>query len=110
MNNNQVKITLKTLYGLEKVLGEELEELGYKEYELLNRAVQIKGTWKDVYYLNLHIRCALTVLVQIKKFKIRREDDLYTECMKIDWTTYFDQSKTFAVKGAVFSDVSGQRW
>ncbi len=98
-------ITLKTFYGLEKVLVEELEELGYKEAIALNRAVQIKGTWKDVYYLNLHLRCAISVLVQIGQFKIRKEDDLYKSCMKIDWTEYFSVDKTFAVKGAVYSDM-----
>lgn len=47
-----IKITLKTIFGLEKVLKEELEELGYKQTEQLNRAVQLMGTWEDVYFLN----------------------------------------------------------
>lgn len=97
-------ITLKTFFGLEQVLAEELQELGFENPELLNRAVQIKGSWKDAYYLNLHARCAISVLVEIAQFKIRKEDDLYKECSKIDWTSYFSIDKTFAIKGAVFSD------
>jgi len=97
-------ITMKTFYGFEEVLKEELAELGFPDAKKLNRAVQISGTWRDVYYLNVHLRCALSVLVQVKKFNIRNEDDLYTQAMKIDWTQYFDVRKTFAVKGAVFSD------
>lgn len=97
-------ITLKTFYGLEEVLSEELLELGYTDVKILNRAVQISGTWKDVYYLNLHTRCAISVLAEVAKFTIRHEDDLYKKCMKIDWTQFFDVNKTFAVKGAVFSD------
>lgn len=97
-------ITLKTFYGLEEVLSEELLELGYTDVKILNRAVQISGTWKDVYYLNLHTRCAISVLAEVAKFTIRHEDDLYKKCMKIDWTQFFDVSKTFAVKGAIFSD------
>lgn len=97
-------ITIKTVFGLEEVLVEELKELGYDNAKILNRAVQIKGYWKDVYYLNVHLRCAISVLVQIETFRIRNEDDLYKQCMKIDWTKYFDMDKTFAVKGAVFSD------
>ncbi|PWL27742.1 MAG: RNA methyltransferase [Fluviicola sp. XM-24bin1] len=97
-------ITMKTFYGCEEVLKEELAELGFPDAKKLNRAVQISGTWRDVYYLNVHLRCALSVLVQVKKFNIRNEDDLYTQAMKIDWTQYFDVRKTFAVKGAVFSD------
>lgn len=100
-----MNITLKTFYGLEEVLKEELIELGYSEAKVLNRAVQIKGTWKDVYYLNLHARCAISVLVEVANFSIRNEDDLYKKCMKIDWTEFFDVNKTFAVKGAIFSDL-----
>ena len=57
-----LKITLKCFYGFESVLADELKELGYPETELLNRAVQIKGNWADVYKLNLYCRCAIAVL------------------------------------------------
>ncbi len=98
-------ITLKTIFGLEEVLSEELKEMGFEHVEILNRAVRVEGTWKDVYYLNLHVRCAISVLVEIKKFRIRNEEELYERCMKIKWTNYFTKDKTFAVKGAVFSEM-----
>ncbi len=99
------KIVLKTFFGLEQVLAEELNELGYPGAELLNRAVSIRGNWRDVYFLNLHVRCAISVLVEIANFRMRREEDLYQQALKTDWTKYFDREKTFAVKGAVFSDL-----
>ena len=98
-------ITVKTVFGLENVLVDELAELGFKKSQLLNRAVQIKGTWRDVYYLNVHLRCAISVLVEVEKFSIRNEDDLYKQAKKVQWTNYFGLEKTFAVKGAVFSDL-----
>ena len=98
-------ITVKTVFGLENVLVDELAELGFKKSQLLNRAVQIKGTWRDVYYLNVHLRCAIYVLVEVEKFSIRNEDDLYKQAKKVQWTNYFGLEKTFAVKGAVFSDL-----
>lgn len=99
-----MRITLKTFYGLEEVLAEELVELGFKKPTLLNRAVQIEGSWKDVYFLNLHVRCAISVLVEIDRFKIRNEDELYKKASRVKWTEYFDVKKSFAIKGAVFSD------
>lgn len=99
----QLTITIKTIFGVEEVLKEELNELGYNEVTVLNRAVQIQGTMADVYYLNLHLRCAMSVLVEVKKFKIRDEQDLFKQCMKIDWTSFFDINQTFAVKGAIQS-------
>jgi putative N6-adenine-specific DNA methylase len=67
--------------------------------------VQIKGDWEDVYRLNLHLRCAISVLVTIAEFRIREEKDLYKNCLKIKWTDLFSVDKTFAVKGAVFSNL-----
>ena len=66
-------ITVKTFFGLEQVLMEELAELGYPKSTALNRAVQLEGTWKDVYYLNFHLRCAVSVLVQVESFRINHD-------------------------------------
>jgi len=100
-----ITIVVKTFFGLEEVLQEELAELGYKDTEKLNRAVRLKGEWKDVYYLNLHVRCALSVLVELRTFQLRTEEDLYREASKIDWTELFSVDKTFAIKGAVNSTI-----
>ncbi|MCE3296214.1 MAG: hypothetical protein K0R65_1928 [Crocinitomicaceae bacterium] len=99
----QLTITLKTLFSAEEVLREELNELGYPDVKVLNRAVQITGSWRDVYFLNLHTRCAISIVVEIATFRIRDEKDLYKQAKKIDWTQYFSSDKTFAVKGSVFS-------
>jgi putative N6-adenine-specific DNA methylase len=101
----KLTITIKTFFGLEEVLKEELEEMGYTDVIVLNRAVQIKGNLSDVYRLNFHLRCAIAVLVEIKQFRIRKEEDLYNECLKIKWDEFFTVDKTFAVKGAIFSEV-----
>lgn len=105
MKGKDLKITIKTFYGLEEVLAQELEEHGLKGAKLLNRAVTIKGDWDDVYFLNVHLRTAISILVEIDSFKIRKERDLYTNAYQIDWPSFFKVDKTFAVKGAVFSDV-----
>ena len=99
MKEEQLKITIKTVFGLEEVLAEELGEMGFKDVKILNRAVQVTGSWKDVYYLNVHLRCAISVLVEVEKFSIRNEDDLYKQAKKVQWTNYFGLEKTFAVKG-----------
>jgi putative N6-adenine-specific DNA methylase len=101
----QLLITLKCFFGFEEVLADELRELGYNDPEILNRAVRISGTWQDVYRLNLYIRCAIAVLVEIEKFYIQSEEDLYKRALKVKWTELFDVNKTFAIKGAIFSTI-----
>jgi putative N6-adenine-specific DNA methylase len=96
-------ITVKTIYGFEEILQEELNELGYSKVEKGNRSVQLQGNWKDVYRINYLSRLAISVLVEIEQFHIHSEDDLYKQARKIDWTKFFDVGKTFSVKGAVFS-------
>lgn len=98
-----LKITVKTLFGFEDILQDELKDLGYDNVEKLNRAVQVNGNWEDVYRLNFRCRLAISVLVEVASFRIREEKDLYEEAKKIDWTAFFELEKTFAVKGAVFS-------
>ena len=103
--DKELTITLKCFFGFEETLKEELVEYGYKEVEILNRAVQIKGKWKDVYFLNLHSRCSIAILVEITSFRIKSENDLFNRASKIKWSEYFDVKKTFAVKGAIYSDL-----
>ena len=103
--DEELIITLKCFFGFEETLKEELLEYGYNQIEILNRAVQIRGTWKDVYYLNLHSRCSISILVEIASFRIKTENDLYQSASKIKWSNIFDVNKTFAVKGAIYSDI-----
>ena len=103
--DEELIITLKCFFGFEETLKEELLEYGYDQIEILNRAVQIQGTWKDVYYLNLHSRCSISILVEIASFRIKTENNLYQSASKIKWSNIFDVNKTFAVKGAIYSDI-----
>ena len=79
--------------------------MGYDKIEFLNRAVRISGSWEDVYFLNLYIRCAISILVEIEHFFIKSEDDLYKKAAGIYWNEIFSANKTFAIKGAVFSTI-----
>ena len=86
MNSEEkLTITIKTFFGLEEILKAELEEMGYTDITLLNRAVQLMGNLRDVYYFNFYLRCAISVLTEVKQFRIRKEEDLYKECLKIKW-------------------------
>ena len=77
LKSHEIKITLKCVFGFEETLAEELNELGYEQTEILNRAVRVIGTWRDVYFLNLHVRCAISILVELDHFFIKSDEDLY---------------------------------
>lgn len=90
-------IVIKTLFGLENILKEELSNLNIENVTILNRAVEFEGDLQDVYRCNLELRTALSVLVKIKTGKVENQDQLYSFINKINWDEYFDNDKTISV-------------
>jgi len=92
-----MKFVAKTLYGLEKVLAEELISLGASDVEEANRAVLFKGDKKLLYKVNYCARTALSVLMPVADFRIRSKEDLYYGGSKIEWDKYLDTDDTFSI-------------
>jgi putative N6-adenine-specific DNA methylase len=92
-----MKFVAKTLYGLEKVLAQELINLGATEIEEVNRAVIFNGDLSLLYLVNYCSRTALSVLMPVAEFRIRSKDDLYNAGSKIDWERFLDTNDTFSI-------------
>lgn len=87
----------KTLYGLEKVLAEELIGLGAADVQAVNRAVLFKGDKNLLYRVNYCARTALSVLMPVADFRIRSKDDLYNGGSKVEWDRFMDADDTFSI-------------
>lgn len=96
--------TATTLQGLEKVLAQELEELGATVTTIHSRAVTFEGDLAMLYRANLCLRTALHILQPIHRFTARSEDELYRHVNNIDWKAYFDIDQTFAIYPTIFSE------
>ena len=92
-----MKFVAKTLYGLEKVLAEELIKLGAGDVQIVNRAVLFKGDLGLMYRINYCVRTALSVLMPIAEFRIKSKDDLYKGGSGIEWERYMDPDDTFSI-------------
>lgn len=92
-----MKFVAKTLYGLEKVLAEELTSMGASDVETVNRAVMFRGNKDLLYRVNYCSRTALSVLMPVGDFRIRSKDDLYKGGLKIEWDRIMEASDTFSV-------------
>jgi putative N6-adenine-specific DNA methylase len=92
-----MKLVAKTLYGLEKVLAEELTSLGAADIRPVNRAVLFDGDMSLLYKVNYCARTALSVLMPIADFRIRSKDDLYRGGLKIEWDRFMDTDDTFSI-------------
>lgn len=98
-------MTAQTLYGLEKVLAEELLRLGAKDIETHNRAVAFTGDLGFLYKANFCLRTALRILVPITDFQVRNEGELYTGIKNIPWEKFMGPEDTFAFSCTLNSDL-----
>ncbi len=98
MMNGDFTMAATTLYGLENVLAVELKELGARNLNVRNRAVEFRGDQGFLYKANLMLRTALRVLVPISEFDIRGERDYYRSIKAVPWDQYFFTGQTFSVK------------
>jgi putative N6-adenine-specific DNA methylase len=92
-----MKFVAKTLYGLEKVLAQELINLGAANVEEMNRAVLFTGEVDLLYLVNYCSRTALSVLMPVAEFRIRSKEDLYSGGSKIEWERFMDTDDTFSI-------------
>jgi putative N6-adenine-specific DNA methylase len=102
--NTEFELIAKTFMGLEPVLAQELTELGANNVEIGRRMVSFTGNKELMYRANFALHTAIKILKPICHFKAQSAEDVYNEVMKVDWSKYLDNSKTFAVDAVVFSD------
>jgi len=92
-----MRFVAKTLYGLEKVLAEELVNLGATDVQTANRAVIFNGDMSLLYRSNYCLRTALSILMPVAEFRIRSKEDLYDGGSKIEWEKFMDTDDTFSI-------------
>lgn len=91
------------MYGLEEVLAKELRQLGAMDIKPVKRGVSFVGDTGFMYKANLWLRTALRILMPIKEFKVRNEEEIYRKVKEIAWEDYFELDKTIMVNATIFS-------
>lgn len=102
--SEQFTMTAKTLFGLEDILVEELSKLGASNIVKGTRMVQFTGNTTLLYKANIACRTAIKILIPIHHFKANNENVLYDAVKKIDWSTWIQPNKTFAIDATIASD------
>ncbi len=101
---NEQKLAVTTLFGLEEMLADELDELGASHIEIGNRVVHCKGNLKTIYKTCLQLRHAIRVLVQLEEFEANDPDKLYEKAMEMAWEDFLDFDSSFAINFAIHSE------
>ena len=104
MDTENLKIQIKTFFGLEEILAEEIRKLGGANVEVKNRAVNCEGDLGFLYKINYSARTALKILVPVLTFKAWDENRFYDKLFAFPWDELMTVDQTFAIDTTIYSE------
>lgn len=104
MDTENLKIQIKTLFGLEEILAEEIRKLGGRNVEVKNRAVNCEGDLGFLYKINYSARTALKILIPVLTFKAWDENRFYDKLFDFPWDDFMTVDQTFAIDATIYSE------
>lgn len=96
------KIIITTSFGLESLIKRQLLEEGYKDFKVLNEKIILNGNLDDIGYLNLNLREADRVFLEISSFEAKSFEQLFENINKIDWFDYLNIDDNFIVNARTY--------
>ena len=95
----KLELVATCLFGLEKLLGEEIDALGLRRLETMDGRVRFEGDVKDVARANLHLRCAEHVFICLGRFEATSFEALFEGTRALPWEDWIGKDDAFPVKG-----------
>ncbi|MBR2353023.1 MAG: class I SAM-dependent RNA methyltransferase [Clostridia bacterium] len=95
----KLQMVATCLFGLEKLLGEEIDRLGCKRLETMDGRVTFEGDEKDLIAANLKLRCAERVFIRMGSFPVYSFDELFEGVKALPWEQWIGKDDAFPVKG-----------
>lgn len=95
----KLELVATCLFGLEKLLGEEIDSLGYERTETIDGRVTFIGDERAVYRANLHLRFAERVFIKLGSFKAESFEELFEGTRSLEWEKFIGINDAFPVKG-----------
>ncbi len=87
------------LFGLEHLLGEEIDKLGYERVSTINGRVTFVGDEEAVALSNVFLRYAERVFIKLGSFKTTSFEELFEGTRTLPWSTFIGKNDAFPVKG-----------
>ena len=96
-----MKLTLVAtcMFGLEKLVGEEIDALGLHRLDTMDGRVTFEGEEADIPRANIHLRCAERVFVRLGVFPARTFTELFDGTKALPWEEWIGREDAFPVKG-----------
>ena len=96
-----MKLTLVAtcLFGLEHLLGEEIDALGYNRIETIDGRVYFEGDPEAVALSNVFLRYAERVYILVGRFSSVTFDELFENTRALPWEAWIGKTDAFPVSG-----------
>ena len=104
MSTERTPILVSCARGVSPFLAAELRTLGSPVLAETPTGVETEGTLADAMRLNLHLRTAQRVLMQIADLRVRTPDELYMRFNRLPWERWLDVDGYLRVASTVHSD------
>ncbi|MFA9398994.1 MAG: class I SAM-dependent RNA methyltransferase [Clostridiaceae bacterium] len=93
------RIVATTTFGIEKVLKNELRDLGYWDLTVENGRVLFTGNERDIVRCNINLRCADRIYIEIARFKAESFEELFQGTTKINFGDLMPENANMHIVG-----------
>ncbi|MBE6645674.1 MAG: class I SAM-dependent RNA methyltransferase [Ruminococcaceae bacterium] len=87
------------LFGLEHLLGEEIDALGYERVSTIDGRVTFMGDPEAVALSNVFLRYAERVYIKLGSFRAESFEELFEGVRALPWADFIGRDDAFPVKG-----------
>ncbi len=87
------------LFGLEALLGEEIEALGYERIETIDGRVTFRGDMAAIARCNINLRFAERLYIKMGSFRAETFAELFDGTNALPWEQWIAEDDAFPVKG-----------
>ena len=95
----KLELVATCLFGLEKLLGAEIDALGLRRIETMDGRVIFEGSEADIVRANINLRCAERVMIRLGAFPARNFEELFEGTKRLPWEAWIGKYDAFPVKG-----------
>ena len=94
-----MKLVATCLFGLEKLLGSEIDALGLRRLETIDGRVTFEGEPADVARANINLRLAERIYILLGSFPATSFTELFEGTRALPWEEFVGKYDAFPVKG-----------
>lgn len=95
----KLELVATCLFGLEHLLGEEIEALGYEKISTIDGRVTFAGDCEAIALSNVFLRYAERVFIKIGSFRAESFEELFEGTRSLNWPDFIGRNDAFPVKG-----------